>query len=106
MHRFGKTGHYTYLRSSDLISVVRAACKQAYPDPNHFIRLNISCIVAHSNRVAAAVALYHAGWTIEKIADRIRWAPESVKHYIRETEYSVGDMTATAINNNSMIYQN
>ena len=53
VHRWGNHGHYTYLRSSDLIDVVRDACRKAYPDPKHFLRVNIDRLVAHSNRVTA-----------------------------------------------------
>ena len=97
VHRWGTQGHYTYLRSSDLIDVVRDACRKAYPDPKHFLRINITRLVAHSNRVTAAVALYVQGWTIERIADRLRWTPASVKHYLRESSHAIGDMTTSAI---------
>ena len=76
---------------------MRDACRKAYPDPKHFLRINITRLVAHSNRVTAAVALFVQGWTIERIADRLRWTPASVKHYLRESSHAIGDMTTSAI---------
>ena len=53
------------------------ACRLAYPDPNHYLWLHIHCIMAHSNRVTAAIALYNL-----EIAHRLRWSVESVEHYL------------------------
>ena len=97
VYRKGTRGRYTYLRSSEIIQTVRDACVRAYPDPNHFLRLNSDRLVAHSNRVTAAVALKLKGWTEEAIADRLRWTVQSVKHYLRESSQLIGDMTASAI---------
>lgn len=47
---------------------MRQAVVEAYPDPNHYLRLNIKRIDAHSNRVTAAVALSNAGMSIDDIA--------------------------------------
>ena len=98
VHRWNEEGHFTYLRSDDLIKVVREACTRAYPDPNHFLRVHEDRLVAHSNRVTAAVALWEQKWSIERIADRLRWTKESVKHYLRECSHSIGEMTLAAIN--------
>jgi hypothetical protein len=95
--RISPAGRYTYLRSQDIIDDIRHACELAYPDRNHFLRVHISRLVAHSNRVTAAVALYNAGFSIEKIADRLRWSPQSVKHYIRECSQAVGKLTEATI---------
>jgi hypothetical protein len=95
--RISPAGRYTYIRSQDIIDDIRTACELAYPDPSHFLRVNISRLVAHSNRVTAAVALYNAGFSIEKIADRLRWSPVSVKHYIRECSQAVGKLTEATI---------
>ena len=69
----------------------------AHPDPNHYYRLNRAAIVAHSNRVTAAVALYANGRPIPEIAFRLRWKPESVEHYIRECSQMVDDLTSTTV---------
>ena len=97
VYRTGTRGRYTYLRSSEIIKIVREACRRAY-EPNHFLVLNIDRLVAHSNRVTAAIALYVQKWTIEQIAYRLRWHPESVKHYLRECSHDIGAMTRDAIN--------
>ena len=87
---------YTYLRSCEVIKIVREACVRAYPDPNHFLRINITRLVAHSARVTAAMALWAKGWPIPKIAARIRWSEESVRHYLREAHSQIDAMTADA----------
>ena len=97
VYRKGDRGRYTYLRSSEIIDVVREACRRAYPDKKHFLRVHIDRLVAHSNRVTAAVALKLQGWSEEEIVDRIRWTVASVKHYLRESSHLIGTMTASAI---------
>lgn len=87
---------FTYLQSGDVISVMRRAVVDAYPDPRHYLRVHISAIVSHSNRVTAAVVLRTMGLDIDAIAFRLRWQPESVQHYIRECNHSVDAITQTA----------
>ncbi|GKZ00904.1 hypothetical protein MPSEU_001042100 [Mayamaea pseudoterrestris] len=91
------TGAYEYLQSRDIIKVMRQAVVGAYPDKRHYLRSNITRIVAHSNRVTAAVALQNAGLSIEEIAFRLRWSPPSVQHYLRESTHEVGRLTMKAI---------
>ena len=91
------SGSFTYLQSSDVIKVMRLSVDLAYPDPTHYYRLNRSAVVAHSNRVTAAVALYANGRPIADIAFRLRWKPESVEHYIRECSQLVDDLTIATI---------
>jgi len=62
---------------------MRKAAVTAYPDPNHHYRINIKAVVAHSNRVTVAVALFSMKLSIEDITFRLQWKPESVQHYIR-----------------------
>jgi len=83
------SGSFTYLRSADVIKVMRMSVDFAYPDLNHYFRLNRAAFVAHSNCVTAAVALYANGRPIPEIAFRLRWKPESVEHYIRECSQMV-----------------
>ena len=87
---------YTFLKSDDIISIMRQVCIQTYPDPNHYMRINISGIVSHSNRVTAAVVLRAMGWEIPAIAARLRWKPESVDHYLRECTFMVDAFTKAA----------
>ena len=84
---------FTYLRDSDVVQVVREACVLAYPDPNHYLRININNLVSHSNRVTAAVALRAAKLDIPAIAARLRWHPATVDHYLRETDDMLDDFT-------------
>jgi len=97
VHRVHPSGRYTFLWSCEIIKVMRAAARAAYPDPNHYYQLNINAVVAHSNRVTAAVALYATKMSIEEIAFRLRWKPDSVQHYIRECAQMVDDLTAATI---------
>ena len=90
-------GHYLYIKSTQIIAILRKACVTAYPDPAHFYRQNISRIVAHSNRVTAAVALNNMRVSIPEIAFRLRWKEPSVSHYLRETDHNIGELTAKAI---------
>jgi len=76
---------------------MRKAVQAAYPDPNHCYRINIKAVVTHSNQVAATVALFSMKLSIEDIAYRLRWKPESVQHYIRECSQFVDDLTAATI---------
>lgn len=87
---------YTYIRSDDVIRVMRQACIDAYPDPRHYLRVHIRSIVSHSNRVTAAVVLRSMGLDIHAIAFRLRWQPDSVQHYIRECNHTVEEVTRTA----------
>jgi hypothetical protein len=64
---------------------MRSAVDGAYPDQKHFLRLHKERIVAHSNRVTAAVALANAGMSMEQTAFRLQWWPSLVQHYLRET---------------------
>ncbi|GKY90331.1 hypothetical protein MPSEU_000007100 [Mayamaea pseudoterrestris] len=95
--RYNNNGDYHYLQARDVIRVTRQAVIGAYPNPNHFLRLNITRIVAHSNRVTAAVALNNSGMSIEEIAFRLRWSPPSVHHYLRECSEKIGTLTSNAI---------
>jgi hypothetical protein len=88
---------FTFLKSADLISVLQQACLVTYPDPRHELHKKVKQLVAHSNRVTAAVALHNAGQTDEAIAWRLRWKRESVEHYIRETHTRVGAITDLAV---------
>ena len=76
---------------------MRAACKAAYPDATHCMRININRLVSHSNRVTAAVALRAAGLSIADIAFRLRWKAESVETCLRECCQCSGDLTQKAV---------
>jgi len=58
VYRSNPSGSYTYLRSLEIITVMQTAVQAAHPDPHHYYRINIKAIVAHSNRISAAVALF------------------------------------------------
>jgi hypothetical protein len=58
---------------------LKRICVVAYPDPDHYMRKHIDCLVSHSMRVTACVALDAAGMTHEEIAFRLRWSVASVR---------------------------
>jgi hypothetical protein len=76
---------------------MRKILLRAYPDPTHFLRVHSHRISSHSARITAAVALHHAGLSIEDIAQRLRWTPEAVAFYLRETSQDIGRYTTMAI---------
>jgi hypothetical protein len=76
---------------------MQLACRLAYPDPAHKMRIKIDRIVAHSNRVTAAVYLHQGGATIDEIAFGLRWQPGSVPTYLHKGFQGVGDILQKAI---------
>jgi len=88
---------YTFLRSYDVITRMQAVCRLAHPDKDSFFYKNAALMVSHSNRVTAAVTLQNAGLSIDNIAFRLRWSPESVKHYLRDCSHAVGELTLQAV---------
>lgn len=93
----GAPGEYSFITGDDVSHVLQRACCLAYPDVNHYMRENINLLKSHSFRITAAVALHNAGVSIPVIAFRLRWDPESVKHYIRDCFTAVGPLTSKAI---------
>jgi hypothetical protein len=93
----GATGTFTMIKGDHIQSVMRHACRQAYPDPNHYLRLNIKLLMSHSNRITAAVALYNAKVPIPVIAFRFRWCIDSVTFYLRDCFKAIGPLTEAAI---------
>jgi len=58
--RSSPLGSYTYLRSSEIITVMQKAVQAVYSDPNHHYRINIKAVVAHSNRVMVKAGQFHS----------------------------------------------
>jgi len=77
---------------------LRLACRLAYPDPNHYCRIHILGLVAHSTRVTAALCLKLGGASNEEIAFRLRWHISSVPTYLRECFMGIDEIMQTAIN--------
>jgi hypothetical protein len=69
----------------------------AYPNPSHYMRVNIQSIVPHSNRITAAVSLKLGGASDEEIAFRLRWHVSSVPTYLRECFQQVGTLIQTTL---------
>jgi len=88
---------FTYLRSSEIISVMRDVVLLVCPDPTHVMRINTKCMAAHSNRFSVAVALKATGVSIKDIAFRLCWKPELVQHHIQECPQMVDDLTSHTI---------
>jgi hypothetical protein len=96
-YRNPRKGKHRWLRDSEVTSTMRKICVATYPDETHFLRVHIKRISSHSARITAAVALHHAGMTIDDIAQRLRWKPESVAFYLRETSQDIGLYTINTI---------
>jgi hypothetical protein len=91
------SSQHRFLRDTQVTDTMRRICIDTYPDPQHFLRLNLHRFASHSNRVTAAVALNQAGLPIDDIAQRLRWKPESVAFYLRETSQDIGVFTSKVI---------
>jgi hypothetical protein len=87
----------SFLRDYHVSKTMRQACQWAYPNPAHHLRVHILCIVPHSNRITAAVALKLGGAHDEEIAFRLRWHISSVPTYLRECFQQVGDIVKTTL---------
>jgi hypothetical protein len=83
---------FTFITATTVTQVMHHACISAYPDPDHYLRRNMKCIVAHSNRATAAVCLQQGGAQNDEIAFRLRWKPGSVPTYLRDCFQAVGDI--------------
>jgi hypothetical protein len=92
-----QNGNTTCIRDKDVRDILGMACVRAYPDPNHYCRINIDGLVAHSNRVTAALCLHLGGATIDEIAFRLRWEPGSVPTYLRECFVGIDTIMQKAI---------
>ena len=89
---------YTFLQNNDVTDEMRATCLRTYPHKKHAYNINHRLIMAHSVRVTAAVVLHNAGLSFEVIAFRLRWSPESVKHYVREcSAQNLGDLSQAVL---------
>jgi len=90
---------YTYLRSTELINIMRRLVIDTHPDPSHYLRQpdRIKCIDCHSNRVTACVALSEGNVSVDEIAHKLRWSVQSVKHYMRDCSRTVGATTAKVL---------
>jgi hypothetical protein len=91
------TPSFTFITSSDVIRIMRQTCLLTYPDKEHFLNKNVDRIVAHSVRVTAAVALFNMKYSIDEIAYRLRWQPQSVQHYLRECTTLADERTQSAM---------
>jgi hypothetical protein len=88
---------FSFITAKTVTEVMHHACVVAYPDPQHQLRRNIKSLVAHSNRVTAAVCLQQGGASNDEIAFRLRWQPASVPIYLRDCFQAVGDTLQKAL---------
>jgi len=90
-------GSFRYINGSRMSLFLKRICVVAYPDPDHYMRKHIDCLVSHSMRVTACVALDAAGMTHEEIAFRLRWSIASVRFYLRDSVADIGRFTKAAV---------
>jgi len=99
---YGWPGHhslYTFIRSTEVISIMQKLVLDAHPDPNHYLHRpdQIKCTDCHSTQVTACVALSEGGTSVDQIAHKLCWSIESVKHYMHDCSHTVGASTAKVI---------
>jgi hypothetical protein len=94
---FGTLSCSSFLRDYHITRIMQKSCIWAFPNPQHEMRLQIKCIVPHSNRITAAVALKLGGALDEEIAFRLRWHISSVPTYLRECFQQVGTVIQQAL---------
>ena len=92
-----ENGRRSAITSRHMKVYLQQACRRAHPDPDHYLRLHIDSLMAHSFRVMAAVALHNAGVPVEDIAWRLRWKTDSVKIYLRDCARTVEQLTFKAM---------
>jgi hypothetical protein len=101
--RVTAAGGFRYISGDRMTAFLRRICLLAYPNPGHYMRLHIDCLVSHSLRVTACVALAAAGLSHEEIAFRLRWSVESVRFYLRDSVADVGLFTFAAVRGAQLI---
>jgi len=84
------------VKGPDMEYGIRDACVHAYPDPKHYLRVNIKRLMSHSIRIFACVALQASGLQLDEICYRLRWDSEAVKAYLRDCQCTVDAMTVSA----------
>jgi hypothetical protein len=91
-YRPANSSQHRFLRDTQVTDTMHRICINTYPDPTHFLWLNLHLhrFASHSNRVTAAVALNQAGLPIDDIAQQLRWKLESVAFYLREMSQDIG----------------
>ena len=93
----GRNATSTFLRDYHVKNVIQAAAIRAYPNPRHYLRVNIHCLVPHSNRVTAALVLKLGGDSLSDIAWKLRWTEGSVPGYLRECWQELGTKAVTVL---------
>jgi hypothetical protein len=96
-YRAQRTTGHKWLTCTEVTSTMRQICLDTYPDKQHYLHRHVKNFASHSNRVTAAVALSQSGMSIDAIAQRLRWKPESVAFYLRESAKDIGFYTANTI---------
>ena len=88
---------YTFLRDYHVTNVIRAAAIRAQPNPQHYLRVHLHCLVPHSNRVTAALVLKLGGDSLPDMAWKFRWTEGTVPGYLRECWQDVGTKAVTVL---------
>jgi hypothetical protein len=86
-----------FLRDYNVLRIMQQACIWAYPNPLHYMRVNISSVVPHWNQITAAVALKPGGASNEEIAFHLRWHVSGIPTYLQEYFKQVGALIQTTL---------
>jgi hypothetical protein len=78
----GATGTFTMIKGNHIQSLMCYTCQKAYPNPNHYLQLNVKLLMNHSNCITVAVALYNVKVLIPVTAFCLQWCIDSVTFYL------------------------
>ncbi len=95
-------GSYSFLADTIVKRVMQRACRLAYPNPAHEMRIKIDRIVAHSNRVTAAVCLHQGALTSMRLLSVSDSNPAAFGH----TSASASKGLATSYKKQLLVYSN
>jgi hypothetical protein len=90
-------GQHCTIHGKHMEHTIRASCEKAYPNPNHYLRINIKRLLSHSIRIFACVALQNIGVKLDDITYRLRWNSDAVNFYIRDCYRLIDDLTGKAL---------
>jgi hypothetical protein len=92
-----KNHHIKIITGEHVSDLLRDLCIAAYPDPEHYMRLNIHNLMSHSMRVTACVVLSNANVSLADICHRLRWNSDAVNLYIRDNLRFINETTYLAV---------
>jgi hypothetical protein len=81
---------YSFLCNFHISAIMKQACIWAYPNPTHYMRVNIEQIAVHSNCITTAVSLELGSAMDEEITFWLCWHVFSIPIYLHKCFQQVG----------------